>query len=310
VNVLAELQPEPLEREVERISAALADLAAGGEAKPHVTTTELPGGHRWRLAVRMANTGDFSLSATAIAIGTRRLALPKGGRLRILEASVHRSQLVLEVGPLPGPALPAELGKYLQLAPGTLKMFEDRTRTAAAARALRTVLERLAAAPMKRVAEIAASPTDLQVAVGALEQLDAIEIQPDAFTQARLRGLRERERLLDAEGGTLTADQVAQRLGLTRQAVNKRRQAGTLVGLEVGRHGYRYPAWQFTQRGVLDGLAQVLAALAPADAWMQHTFVLSPNSRLDDRRPLDEWRAGRLDRVLRAARTFGEHGAA
>ena len=42
---------------------------------------------------------------------------------------------------------------------------------------------------------------------------------------------------------------------------------------------------------------------------MQHIFMVSQNTRLKDRTPLEELRKGRLDNVLKAARAFGEHGA-
>src|SRR5690606_41693050 len=72
----------------------------------------------------------------------------------------------------------------------------------------------------------------------ALSLHDALPI----FVGARLRGLRMRARLLAAEGGTLSSTEVADLLGITRQAVNKRRKAGRLIGLATGRRGYAYPA--------------------------------------------------------------------
>jgi len=43
---------------------------------------------------------------------------------------------------------------------------------------------------------------------------------------------------------------------------------------------------------------------------MQHVFMVGRNTRLDDRTPLARLREGRLNEVLKAARAFGEHGAA
>ena len=113
--------------------------------------------------------------------------------------------------------------------------------------------------------------------VRALQQPDAIETlrADDPLGPARLRGLRAREELLTVEGGTLSVDEVAAHLHITRQAVNKRRQQGTLVALDAGRHGYRYPAWQFVREGTLRGLELVLAALKKHDVWMQQIFMVS-----------------------------------
>jgi hypothetical protein len=38
---------------------------------------------------------------------------------------------------------------------------------------------------------------------------------------------------------------------MSRQAVEKRRKAGRLIGVSLGRRGFGYPAWQFAERGRL-----------------------------------------------------------
>ena len=97
---------------------------------------------------------------------------------------------------------------------------------------------------------------------------------------------------------------------LTRQGVNRRRRAGVLLAIDVGRRGFRYPAWQFVRTGTLPGLERVLRALAGHDSWMQLAFMLDPNPRLNDTSPLAALRAGREDDVVAAAQALGEHGAA
>jgi hypothetical protein len=114
---------------------------------------------------------------------------------------------------------------------------------------------------------------------------------------------------LAAEGGTISAPAVAELLGITRQAVDKRRRAGTLLGLPTGRRGYAYPVWQFADGGTLPGLTEVLAALAWAGPWTQVMFLLNHNVWLDERRPLDALRQGRRDAVVEAAHRYAEHGA-
>jgi hypothetical protein len=103
---------------------------------------------------------------------------------------------------------------------------------------------------------------------------------------------------------------VATHLGLTRQAVDKRRRANKLVGLAVGRHGYRYPLWQFGRSGTVRGLEDVLAVLSRHDPWSQVIFMLSPSDRLDGAIPLDTLLDGQIEEVRNAAALFGEHGAA
>ncbi len=162
------------------------------------------------------------------------------------------------------------------------------------------------------VVNATAAPTDLIVLLRALssgELLDDLRsVEP--LAPAFIRGIQAQRRLLEEHGGTLSAAESAQILGLSREAVDKRRQAHALLALSMGRHGYRYPAWQFTKSGTLPGLKDVLQALAPHDQWMQIAFFVSKNPRLNDATPIDVLKAGNLKRVLDAAQAYGEHGAA
>lgn len=132
----------------------------------------------------------------------------------------------------------------------------------------------------------------------------------DPLAAARLRGLRDRSVLLELEGGTITADEVAGLLGITRQAVDNRRRAGRLLALTLGRREYGYPLWQFNEHGVLPGLEDVLTDLSHVTLWMRMAFFLGGNYRLKDAdRPLDALRRGEVAAVREAALMFGVHGA-
>lgn len=152
------------------------------------------------------------------------------------------------------------------------------------------------------------APSDVDTLIEAL--LHAVSVEPThPLGSARLRGVQAARRLLEEEGGTLSAEELGDLLGITRQAVNQRRQAGKLLALEVGRHGYAYPAWQLTETGTLPGLEATLRTLEGHDPWMQARFFLSPHPRLENRRPLDELRKSHTEAVLEAAHLYGEHGA-
>ena len=178
-------------------------------------------------------------------------------------------------------------------------------------RAINAVL-RFAELSEDSVVRAAAAPNDLSVLLTALSSGELLNdlrsVEP--LAPAFLRGIESQRRLLDSNGGTLTAEQVGAILGISRQAVEKRRKAHTLIGLTTGRHGYRYPAWQFTRSGVLSGLEHVLKALGPHDDWMQAAFFLGENPRLGGHTPVEMLEAGELTRVLEAAEVYGEHGAA
>ncbi len=156
------------------------------------------------------------------------------------------------------------------------------------------------------------APSDYAVLLSALGEPEVIaDLQrQDPLAQARLRGLHACRQLLEAEGGVLTGEEVAGLLHLTRQAVDKRRRAGRLLGISLGRRGYVYPAWQFGRNGVLPGLEAVLVDLREHDPWMQAGFFLNGHTRLGGKPPVAELRRGHVEAVRRAARAYGEQGAA
>ena len=107
----------------------------------------------------------------------------------------------------------------------------------------------------------------------------------------------------------LSAQKVGEALTISRQAVEKRRKAGRLIGVSLGRRGFGYPAWQFSERGTLPHLEAVLAALKQHDAWTKLVFFTSENSVAEGRKPLDVLRSGDAEKVIAAARTYGAQGA-
>lgn len=185
-------------------------------------------------------------------------------------------------------------------------------KAAFAVRAQRAVtdLERL---PLRVLKEAITAPTDIDVIVRALQSPEALAetgLQRDPWHQARLRGIQASRELLASAGGGLSSAEVATLLGITRQAVDKRRQAGQLLALKLGRRGYLYPARQFTQTGVLPGWPGVLAVLQDHAPWAQLIFLMSPNSYLGGAVPLHKLMAGDTAAVLKAASCYLEHGAA
>lgn len=154
--------------------------------------------------------------------------------------------------------------------------------------------------------------SDYQVLLYALETPDALASlqKSDPLAASHVRGLLARSRLLEAEGGTISVDEVATILGISRQAVEKRRRAGRLIGLATGRRGYRYPSWQFGPNGLLSGLVEALHAIDVNDEWMRASFFLNGNAYLGGESPLAELRRGHVADVIRAASAYGEQGAA
>jgi hypothetical protein len=167
-------------------------------------------------------------------------------------------------------------------------------------------LTRLAKAPDTRA--LIATESTFDALVRMLDRPEVLaELRPrDPLAAARLRGLRLQQEIMAAEGGSISGRQLADVLGITRQAVDKRRKRGALIGLSLGRRGYAYPVWQIG----LTGLEDVLAELKELDPWTQAAYMLARNRWLDGETPLDALRAGNLEAALAAARMYGEQVAA
>lgn len=180
---------------------------------------------------------------------------------------------------------------------------------------LRRVLE---AATPGELKESLTAPTD----VGTLSRLLAdvaaqTEIQKlDPLAEAFARGAQAKDELLRRAGGAWTADEVADHLHVTRQAVNKRRKAGTLLAVEAGSN-FLYPRCQFSEAGVLEHLPQVLQAMNTESGWMKLQLLYTHSLRTAPERVgeppetiLEAVQRGRVEDALHAARTWGEQGAA
>ena len=96
----------------------------------------------------------------------------------------------------------------------------------------------------------------------------------------------------------LSADEVGKALGISRQAVDKRRAAGKLLAVR-NRGDWHYPAIQFHDGEVLPGIEAVIAAMPEASAWSVLDMLLAPDDALGGRSPIAALRAGDLAPVRR-----------
>jgi hypothetical protein len=178
-------------------------------------------------------------------------------------------------------------------------------------RALARIAERM---PRDRLLAAVGASTDTDVLFSSLREAAAVgaEILPDApdpLTAALLRGSEMKRDMLKAEGGALSAHQLADHLGITPQGLGRKRERNRVFWLDVG-DGYVYPAFQIGKNGLLHGLREVLDAFTVDDPWMRVNFMLTGDARLGGKRPIDLLREGKIDDVVTAAAAYGEHGAA
>lgn len=137
---------------------------------------------------------------------------------------------------------------------------------------------------------------------------------PVSKTDSRLanaiaRGISARQKLMEAEGGSLSAEEAARELGISKTAILKRYQKGRLVAWrEERQHAVRFPVWQFQDHKVLDGLEEVLRVLnegSRLDDFGRLLFFHASLGFLGGKRPLDCLRVGEAHKVLKAAQGYG-----
>lgn len=243
--------------------------------------------------------------ATTKERGSARKVPPRrapGGKIRLKEVVVLGLREELEHAPRP----------LLEAIRNTLRAGRDDVKNAILTRCLSLTRRAMEHVSPGTLVEAVAASTDQEAMLRILEapEMAAPVIETATIDAARAAGIEARDQLLTAQGGSWPVERVAKYLGLTRQAVDKRRKANKLIGLAVGRHGYRYPSWQFSRNGTVPGLEDVLGALHRHDPWSQVIFMLSPNDRLEGLTPLEALRKGQTEDVKIAAALFGEHGAA
>jgi hypothetical protein len=192
-----------------------------------------------------------------------------------------------------------------------LRVIERTKHPVFVSRALNALVDFEAELPAERIEDASTAPSDYMVLYEALTAPSVAThlASKDPLAAARLRGVDQQRAILEESGGVIGVDEVAELLGLSRQAVDKRRRRSQLIGLTRGRRGYVYPVWQFNGGKTLPHLEQVLSVLRDHDPWMQLSFFINPQDRLNGRTALEELRKGHVDSVISAARSYGEQGA-
>ncbi len=144
----------------------------------------------------------------------------------------------------------------------------------------------------------------------AFERNLANATREEKLAQAIARGVPVRQQMALDEGGSISAEEAARLLGVTKQAVLGQYHAGKLLGFRTEKQrSIRFPVWQFADGQRLPGLGEILLRLRASevlDDWGKIGFFLQQHRLSRGRRPLDYLREGKIEEALRIADAFVE----
>jgi hypothetical protein len=127
--------------------------------------------------------------------------------------------------------------------------------------------------------------------------------------RAQERAVLVQDQLRREAGGLQNTQWVVDRLGVTRQTVDRYRKEGKLLALETP-HGFQFPTCQFDADRIVPGLDAVLAAMEGVSFWETLSGLITPTELLDGRSILDALRATdereERERVVSVARAYAE----
>jgi hypothetical protein len=176
-----------------------------------------------------------------------------------------------------------------------------------------SALERISAnVPAKDLADALSAPTDAGSLAQLLSRSDMVGAainDLDPLVPALARNVEHRQNLVERAGGTVSAEDAGRMLGISRQAVDKRRRAGTLLAVREG-SDWRYPLCQFDQGEVIAGISDVVRGFAAAGPWIALDFLLAADTALGGRTALQALRDGDREAVRRLIRIETSDGFA
>lgn len=154
----------------------------------------------------------------------------------------------------------------------------------------RGVVKALEALPAEFSSDPLAAVDEPMDAAGLTESVASAEMEAQGVREAVLRD-------------SISASEAAEKTGRSRQAIERLRRAGRLLGLRVGAQ-WRYPEWQFSADspgGVVPGLDETLRALALSPTGAAF-WLLRPAERLGGHAPIELLRRFRPAPVVDLAR--------
>jgi hypothetical protein len=179
------------------------------------------------------------------------------------------------------------------------------------ARLVRLMGQAIAAAPTGALATTASSASDVGAIAEFLAEVGPViaATEADPLAEALLEGAKAKFTIMREAGGVARAEEVAKLLGITRQAVDKRRRSKALLAVPSASGDWLYPRAQFGRDGrPLPHLPDVLRAFRIDDPWMQLDALLARDPNLGGRTAFAALSGGDVDAVIQSVRAFGDHG--
>jgi hypothetical protein len=124
------------------------------------------------------------------------------------------------------------------------------------------------------------------------------------------RGDSLRQKLVDAKGGSLSAEDAARALGISKAALLKRYKNGKPIAWRAERQSpVRFPIWQFREHKIVGGIEESLKILNANDLLNDFgivLFFLAKHRFLGGKRPMDCLREGELEKARHTAEAYSE----
>ena len=173
---------------------------------------------------------------------------------------------------------------------------------------IRAVLRQLASSRL--LAGVTTAPNLARLTDKAFRAEFPVDKSDNRLANAIARGIPARRKVVADEGGSISAEEAAEEIGISKQAILKRYQKGHIIAWREERQkAVRFPVWQLREHKVLDGIEEALKVLNAGnrlDDFGRMLFFLSNHGFLGGKRPLDCLRQGELTKVLQAAQGYVE----
>jgi len=171
---------------------------------------------------------------------------------------------------------------------------------------IRAVLRKFASSRL--LAGVTTAPNLARLTDKAFRAEFPVEKPDNRLANALARAIPAHRKLVADEGGSISAEEAAEEIGISKQAILKRYQKGRIIAWREERQkAVRFPVWQFREHKVLGGIEDSLKVLNAGnrlDNFGRMLFFLSNHGFLGGKRPLDCLRDGQLAKVLHAAQGY------